>query len=72
VLWKIDSISKDSKTLCLDFDLCSFCWVSREANSVAHALVKFASHQPGVFSCNFDSLPPFVIEAWVRDVALSI
>ncbi len=40
VWWKIDTFCKDSKTLNLDFDVCSFCWVYRETNSVAYALAK--------------------------------
>ena len=69
VWWKIDTFYKDSKILSLDFDVCSFCRVYREVNSVAHALAKFISHHSLFFCCNFESLPPSVLEAWLRNVA---
>ena len=76
VWWKIDTFCKDSKTLSLDFDVCSFCWVYfctkkfvRTQQLVTHALAKFASYKLFYFCYNFDSLTPSVSEACLRDVA---
>jgi hypothetical protein len=43
------SIVANIKFLALAFSACSFCWVRRDTNGVAHALAKYALSQPHVF-----------------------
>jgi hypothetical protein len=66
--WKILSLVNNIKCLALDFDSCSFCWVHRDANDVAHSLAKFTSSRPSCFSCNSSNLPLSVQEVWLRDL----
>ena len=47
----------------LTFNFCSFCWVRREANNVAHCLAKFASLHNLYLYYNHSSLPPSILEA---------
>jgi hypothetical protein len=65
--WKINALCSDVNVLALDFSFCSFSRVKREANSIAHELAKFAIPLHSPFSCNAESLPPLVLEAWQRD-----
>ncbi len=66
--WNIYALCNDVKRLASDFSSCSFCWVKREANMVAHELAK--SFIPNSFpSCYFsNNLPASVQEAWSRDL----
>ena len=50
------------KVLALEFPSCSFCWVQRDANGMAHSFAKSASSLPSCFSCNSSNLPPSVHE----------
>ena len=63
-----DPLVANIKFLALAFSACSFCWVCRDANGVAHALAKYALSQPSCFSCSGSNLPPFMSEAWIRDL----
>lgn len=38
--WRIKVLCDNAKTLALEFSICVFCWVNREANKVAHTLAK--------------------------------
>ena len=38
--WNIEVICNDVRSLGVDFKSCSFSWVKREANMVAHTLAK--------------------------------
>jgi hypothetical protein len=50
---------------------CSFNWVRREANGIAHALAKFIpSPKATIFVCNISSLPSCVRDAWRLDCGL--
>jgi hypothetical protein len=66
--WNIYALCNDVKRLALDFSSCSFCWVKREANMVAHELAK--SFIPNSFpTCYFfNNLSASVQEAWSRDL----
>uniref|UniRef100_A0A2N9G9A9 Reverse transcriptase domain-containing protein n=1 Tax=Fagus sylvatica TaxID=28930 RepID=A0A2N9G9A9_FAGSY len=65
--WNIEVICNDVRSLAVDFNFCSFCWVKREANMVAHTLAKLGPQLelPAVFFPK--NLPPLVEEAWFRD-----
>ncbi len=52
------------------FHSCTFNWVRREANGVAHAMAKFASPSRSSFCCNFYSIPKSVRDGWNHDVSL--
>jgi hypothetical protein len=65
--WKIHSLIAHSVFLAPSFSFCSFVWVWRNANQVAHELAKAFFSLPPLFSCNSNSLPPSVTEAWIRD-----
>ena len=67
--WSIDSLRCDAKARTIDFISCSFCSVRREANSVAHFLVKFTCLKIlTLFGCNKINLTPSVLEVWLRDM----
>ena len=38
--WRIKVLCDNAKTLALEFSICVFCWVNREANKVVHTLAK--------------------------------
>jgi ribonuclease HI len=65
--WSIAGICENVKYLAADFRYCSFCWVKREINMVAHTLAKLGPkfNLPAVFFPK--NLPPLVEEAWFRD-----
>lgn len=61
--------------LALSFSVCSFIWVCRETNLVAHELAKPSAVLGSPFICNANSLIPSVKETWLRDalcVGLSV
>ena len=60
-------ICNDVRSLAVDFNFCSFCWVKREANMVAHTLAKLGPQLelPAVFFPK--NLSSLVKEAWFRD-----
>ena len=60
--WKIISIVANVKSFSTIFSSCSFLWVKRDANEVAHTLVRFATTLPTCFSCNSSNLPTSVCE----------
>ena len=62
--WKILQVISNVKVLAALFKSCSFVWVRRSANSVAHSLAKEASASPSCFHCNNSNLPPSVHEAF--------
>lgn len=66
--WKIQTLMANVFILVVNFNMCVFSWVHRNANSMAHNLAKFASLHPYVFSCNNSDVPPSVHEAWLRDL----
>ena len=66
--WKTSNLFFDFKTLALKFVVCDFVWVKRSAIEVAHELSKLATPLPNPFICFQETLPPFVREAWQRDV----
>ena len=69
ISWRILSlVNIIIKVLTLEFPACSFCWVRRDGNGMAHSLTKFASSLPSFFSCNSSNLPPSVYEVWIRDL----
>jgi hypothetical protein len=57
-------VTKLIKLLCSNFSFCSFNWVGREANTLAHSLAKSPIPQVHTFCCNKDSLP---FNVWLRD-----
>jgi hypothetical protein len=59
--WKISSLCNDSLDFALRFVSCSFCWTKREANTMAHSLVKFVLHLISLFCYKKDTLPSFVL-----------
>ena len=61
--WAIAFQCNDMVVLSKKFESCTFCWIKRDANFVAHSLAKFASCNKLTFSCNISSLPPPVSEA---------
>ena len=65
--WNIEVLCGDAMSLAAEFNFCSFCWVKREANMIAHTLAKLVtpSKLTTVFSPN--NLPFLVDEAWFRD-----
>ncbi len=67
--WKIQTLISNTRTLSLLFSSISVCWVSREANMVAHCLAKVAAPQAMSLLCNSSNLPPSVYEAWLRDMS---
>uniref|UniRef100_A0A2N9IGZ4 Reverse transcriptase domain-containing protein n=1 Tax=Fagus sylvatica TaxID=28930 RepID=A0A2N9IGZ4_FAGSY len=70
--WSIAVICDNVKCLALEFNFCSFCWVNREANMVAHTLAKVV---PPILSPVLyfpKNLPAFLEEAWFRDFRCSI
>ena len=48
--WNILTLCKDIHVLATDFFLCNFCWVKREANSIAYVLGKSILPQHLLFS----------------------
>ena len=66
--WPLHAICQEVKTLLSSLSFVIFYWVRRDANLVAHALAKFASRNSYFFYCNFESLPPLVKKAWLRNV----
>ena len=67
--WNIDNLCFEAKLFCVSFVFVCFCWVGKEANNLAHSLVKVAASLNSDFVCNQQSLPPSAVEAWRRDVA---
>jgi hypothetical protein len=68
VYWEINALCFDIKTLALNFDVCHFSWVKRDANSSAHELAKFAAPLDFDVCCFGVSLPSSVHEAWNKDM----
>ena len=65
----IHVICNDARMLALDFSSCSFCWVRRKANMVAHSLAMFFPPHCLLVSCFSYNLPAPVKEAWSRDLS---
>jgi hypothetical protein len=59
VPWRIQTLVSNIKCVALDFNVCSFCWVPRDVNALAHSFAKFASSQDFCFLCNSTNLPPW-------------
>ena len=38
--WSIAVLCDDAKALAAEFSFCSFCWIKREANMIAHTFAK--------------------------------
>ena len=68
--WKIRNFSFPTVDLIFGFVSCNVHWVCRERNQVAHALAKVAFSLALPFCDILDTLPPFVDEAWFRDVVM--
>ena len=68
VPWRIQTLVSNIKYVALDFNVCSFYWIPRDVNALAHSFAKFASFQDFCFSCNSTNLPPSVHKAWIRDL----
>jgi hypothetical protein len=63
----ISVICDNVKYLALEFSFCTFCWVNRVANMVAHTLAKLV---PSILSPVLyfpKNLPTLLKEAWFRD-----
>ncbi len=56
VPWRIQTLVPNIKCVALDFNVCSFCWVPRDVNALAHSFAIFASSQDFCFSCNSTNL----------------
>jgi hypothetical protein len=41
--WRIQTLVPNIKCVALDFNVCSFCWVPKDVNALAHFFAKFAS-----------------------------
>ena len=65
--WSIAVICDNVKCLAVQFSYCSFCWVNREANTVAHTLAKVVPpiHSPVLYFPK--NLPALLEEVWFRD-----
>ena len=65
--WSIAILCDDAKALAAEFSFCSFCWIKREANMVAHTLAKLDPqfNRTAIFFPK--NLPPPVEVAWFRD-----
>jgi hypothetical protein len=59
--WKINNLCYESKLICVSFVSVCFCWVLREANSLAGSLAKVVASQIPAFVCNKHSLPPSAV-----------
>jgi hypothetical protein len=68
--WKIRTLTTLALELALNFRLCVFNWVKRDANHVAHCVAKVAFSHCLPFCCTKDNRPPSVKEAWIRDLIL--
>jgi hypothetical protein len=68
ILTKLLVLVANISSLAASFNYCCFCWVHRDVNSMAHSLAKFASPHSTVFFGNNSNLPPFIYEAWIRDL----
>jgi hypothetical protein len=69
-LWKIHAQTSLSLDLVLHFNLCTFLWVRRDANHMAHVLAKVALSLRHTLCCNSVPLSPSVLEAWIKDLSL--
>jgi hypothetical protein len=69
VPWKISTLVSNIRFCSAVFSVCSFSWICRGANSVAHSLAKFAVSHPPSLHCNNFNLPPSVYEAWIRNLS---
>ena len=58
--WSIHAQTSYSLELSLHFHLCSFFWMRRGANQLAHELAKVARSLHLPFSCNLASIPPLL------------
>jgi hypothetical protein len=65
--WSISVICDNIKHLAREFSFCSFCWVSREINMVAHTLAKLVPSRLSPVLYFPNNLPPPLEEAWFRD-----
>ena len=66
--WTIFAIVTYIKLLALKLSTCTFEWIGRDANSVAHSVAKFAVFLSNSFSYNSTNLPPSICEAQLRDM----
>jgi ribonuclease HI len=67
--WNILTLCKDIHVLAADFFSCNFCWVKREANSVAHVLAKSVLSQNLLVFHFPNHLPSLLEKAWFRDLS---
>jgi hypothetical protein len=65
--WSISVICDNVKHLAREFSFCSFCWVSREINMVAHTLAKLVPSRLAPVLYFPNNLPSLLEEAWFRD-----
>uniref|UniRef100_A0A2N9HCV7 Reverse transcriptase domain-containing protein n=1 Tax=Fagus sylvatica TaxID=28930 RepID=A0A2N9HCV7_FAGSY len=65
--WSISVICDNVKHLAREFSFCSFCWVSREINMVAHTLAKLVPSRLSPVLYFPNNLPSLLEEAWFRD-----
>jgi hypothetical protein len=70
--WSIAVICDNVKCLALEFNFCSFCWVNREANMVAHTLAKVVPPILSPVLYFLKNLPALLEEAWFRDFRCSV
>jgi hypothetical protein len=66
--WTISAIVTYIKLLALKFSACTFEWIGKDANFVAHSIAKFVVSLSNSFSCNSNNLPPSICEAWLREM----
>ena len=64
-------LCEDAKALAAEFSFCSFCWIKREANMVAHTLAKlepqFTNTAILFYFFSPKNLPPLVEVTWFKD-----
>ena len=68
--WNVSNILNNVQEVGSSFLSCTFNWVRREVNGVAHALAKFASPLRSSLCCTSSSIPRSVWIGWNHDVSL--
>nr|POE69527.1 hypothetical protein CFP56_59002 [Quercus suber] len=55
--WSISAMTDNIRSLVVSFAACSFSWINRSCNGVAHAAAKLALVSSSPFCCNNGNLP---------------
>ena len=55
--WSISTLTDNIRSLAVSFAVCSFSWINRSFNGVAHAATKLALVSSSPFCCTNGNLP---------------